>query len=119
MQNVRKTQIKRSIILSNEEFDIAVRKSTGKDITPQLDMDGIWFDYDEDKYDIENVDDYVKECLSNYFEINVTSIHIDDCDLTGVWIVFDKDLSPEKTKTFFEQSERDNDVIEEDVDLDL
>lgn len=96
MKHIKETQLKRSVILSPEEFEYAVEEATGKNIKPQFDMDGLWFDYDyeeEDDKQIEDIDDYVKGCLSKYFEINITSIHIDDCDLTGVWLTFDKDLS--------------------------
>ena len=47
-------------------------------------MDGLWLDGIED----EDVDASLTENLSQYFGMDVTSVHIDDCDNSHVWIEY-------------------------------
>jgi hypothetical protein len=109
MKNLKQHQIKKSAILTSEEFEYAVSEAMGVETYVHFDMDGIWYEcYDKT---IDNIDDVVKQKLSEYFEINITSIHIDDCDLAGVWLTFDKDLSPEKSDHFAEAMEELRDFI--------
>ena len=38
--------------------------------------------------DLDNIEEIVEETISKDIKAEVTSIHIDDCDLAGVWIAY-------------------------------
>lgn len=87
MKNVRENQLKKCIFMDTDEFkEIYVQVFGVYDVeTNQIDVEfntceGIYFD------GISNQDVYAK--LSEYFEITITSIHLDDCEYPGVWICY-------------------------------
>ena len=49
-------------------------------------LDGLFFT--ENTTDTYGGEDDIKEVLSEYFDVTVTSIHSDDCDVIGVWIAY-------------------------------
>ena len=74
---------KRSCLcLTADEFNDICAKIYGADTIVHYAMDGIWLEGVED----EDVDASLNEELSKFFDMNITSVHIDDCDNTNVWI---------------------------------
>jgi hypothetical protein len=85
MRNIREDQIRTAIIMSSEEYEQTVSEALGKEIAVHFEMDGLWY---ETKTEDEVEDEDIKKGLSEYFDVQVTSIHIDDCEESGVWICF-------------------------------
>lgn len=85
---------KSCLCLGYEEFEALCEEATGvDDLQFHYDMDGLWIEEyakKEDEYDLGNEYDLGKvvEALSEALGITITSIHIDDCDMVGVWIVY-------------------------------
>ena len=79
---------KSCLCLGYEEFEALCEEATGvDDLQFHYDMDGLWveeYTEKENGYDLEKV----IEALSEALGITITSIHIDDCDMVGVWIVY-------------------------------
>ena len=73
---------KNSLNLTADEFNDICAKIYGADTIVHYAMDGIWLEGVED----EDVDASLNEELSKFFDMNITSVHIDDCDNTNVWI---------------------------------
>ena len=86
MKNVRESQRKTCIFLEVEEFESILHRLFGKDIETDYSLDGLYIGYENgDDLDTEELHDL----LAKYFDVaTVTSIHIDDADTTGVWIVY-------------------------------
>ncbi len=87
MKNVRENQLKKCIFMETEDFEEVFVNVFGEydEDTNEVDVefdtvDGIYF------CGISNEDVYTE--LSKYFDVNVTSIHIDDFDTIGVWICY-------------------------------
>ena len=78
MKNVKENQLKKCIFKGYDEFKKDVAVALGENVTVECDYEGISFDYDGN----------VLDCISKYYGVEVTSIHIDDCDYIGVWIVY-------------------------------
>ena len=82
---------KNCLCLGYEEFEALCIKATSvDDLRFHYDMDGLWIEESaekEDEYDLEKVIAALTEAMG----INITSIHIDDCDMIGVWIVYTKE----------------------------
>ena len=81
MKNVSKDKLKKCIFLSDDEFEgimyhLGIHVETG--------WEGIFYSKNEDDVD----DSEVYELLSEYFDVEVTSAHCDDCDYMGVWVVY-------------------------------
>ena len=90
MKNVRDTILKKCIFLTTDEFESIIKSLFGfADIT--YEMDGMTI-YGHD--DVINTD-LLHDRLAKYFDVEkITSIHIDDCDEIGVWIVYKGDSYP-------------------------
>ena len=88
IKNVNKYQLKKCILLTLDEYKkILFKIFGGTNIIVYYDLYGLCV------YRSENYDQLSTEELNNklvkYFDVKqVTSIHIDDCDVTGVWIVY-------------------------------
>ena len=87
MKNVKENQLKKCIFMEVDEFQKVFVNVFGEynENTNEIDVefdivDGIYF------CGISNKDVYTE--LSKYFDINITSIHIDDFDTIGVWICY-------------------------------
>lgn len=85
MKNVRPNQLKKCIFLDDEEFTAIVQAV--------FDNENIKVDYTFGGFDIYADEDWVEvgdlyEKLGEYFDVNVTSVHIDNCDYVGVWVVY-------------------------------
>lgn len=81
MKNVRENQLKKCIFFLYDEFEEVI-KDFG--ISAEIDYDGIAFAKGNE--DINN--EAVYAILSKHFDVDVTSIHCDDCDYIGVWVVY-------------------------------
>ena len=90
MKNVRTNQLKKCIFVDAEEFTAIVQAIFD-------DIEGIKVDYTLEGLDVYGNNDCIEtgdlyEKLSEYFDVNITSIHIDDCDYVGVWIVYKEEM---------------------------
>lgn len=92
MQNVREAQKKTCIFLEIEEFNSIIHRLFGDNIETDFSLDGVYVGYENgDNLDTQEMHNK----LAEYFDVaTVTSIHIDDADVTGVWVVY-KDEKPE------------------------
>ena len=87
MKNVRASQLKTCIILTNTEYDALLHELyPDSEIETEYTLEGISIDIDGDCVD---TDDLHKK-LAEYFDVHeVTSTHMDDCEYSiGVWIVY-------------------------------
>ena len=82
MKNINENQLKKCIFKELDEFIRDVNKALGKEVKVICDYDGIYFDTNEDGI----ID--ILDAMSKYYDTEVTSIHIDDCDFIGVWIAY-------------------------------
>ena len=109
MKNLKSCQIIKSAILSMDEFEEAVKSATGCNVVPVCDIYGIHYTGSSEFYDavfeagFEDEEEYIKHSLSEYFDIEITSIHMDDCDYSGIWIAF-KDISIECIEELSEEN---------------
>ncbi len=79
---------KTCLCLASDEYDDLIDNLyPGKKIRVHYDMDGLWYSSDIDD-EWEKYDDEVAEDIGKHLGIDVTSIHIDDCEYPGVWIVY-------------------------------
>lgn len=78
---------KQALCLSADEFDDICVKLYGNEVVTHYAMDGIWIEI-SDVDTISDADARLAEDLSEYLGLNVTSVHIDDKDNVGVWIVY-------------------------------
>lgn len=88
MKNIKEHQLRKCIFMELDEYkDLIDRVTDGlKAVEYEL---GLFYMYTEKA---ENTNTYwnehIEETLSKYFDITVTSIHADDYDDVGVWIVY-------------------------------
>lgn len=85
MKNIKNFQLKQCIFKQFDEFEQDVLEALGNDVKVVCDYDGLSFESNEACL-------YVEEILggmSNYYDVNVMSIHTDHCELIGVWIVYE------------------------------
>lgn len=73
--------IKETICLSSDEFEKILKKIYPHGFETEYSMDGLWVGNKYGELPVE-------EDLTEYFNRKVSSIHLDDCDCVGVWIVF-------------------------------
>lgn len=87
-QEIEPRWMRKCLCMKASEFERLVKIATGRDdLYFHYDMDGLWISGDDEKEEI--TDDKLCKLLSDLLNINVTSVHIDDCDMTGVWIVYE------------------------------
>ena len=84
MKNVRENQLKKCIFKEYDEFKRDVWEILGDDVEISCDYDGIYFECDDEALYTEEV----LTGMSKYYDVEVTSIHIDDCEVIGVWICY-------------------------------
>lgn len=86
MKNIEQYQLKKAISMKYKEFLELMEKL------------GFLVDYDDGLYiaDDSTTDEDAMNALSEYFDVKVTSVHVDDHADMGVWIVYkDKEASAE------------------------
>ena len=82
MKNVKPNQLKKAIFYTLDEFRELVYELCGEDADVDFDYDGLSFSDGDGNYQ------GVTEALEEYFNVTITSIHADDCDYVGVWIIY-------------------------------
>ena len=88
MKNVRDSQLKKAIFLEKEQYEEALLEIFGIDVSVHPDLDGIWYEYNEEALEDE-IENVLLEKLADYFDVDeVTSVHADDCDTVGIWVVY-------------------------------
>ncbi len=75
MKNVNPCRLKQCIILTTKELEEILAPHN---ITVEYDYDGVWFSSDK-----------AKEVLGEHFGVKISTVHIDDCDVAGVWLCLD------------------------------
>lgn len=86
MQNVRPAQLKTTIYLDLDEYKELVNTLFPHTYV-HCETDGLWYERDEGFPEFENEELYT--AMAQYFNVSeVSSVHIDDCDFVGVWIVY-------------------------------
>lgn len=84
MKNVKEYQLKKCIFKEYDEFKRDVAEILGDDVKISCDYEGIYFECNEEPLYTEEV----LAGMSKYYDVEVTSIHIDDCEVIGVWICY-------------------------------
>lgn len=84
MKNVSADRLKKCIFADLPIFEQDVKKAIADDVKIFCDYEGISFKQGNSYLDIN----WVQEKLSKYYGVDVTSIHIDDYDEVGVWVVY-------------------------------
>lgn len=83
MQNVRPENLKTAIFTTLDEFRNLVYELCGENSDVDYDYDGISFG-DEDG----NSEPVIEKLCEHYGVKEITSIHADDCDMVGIWIIY-------------------------------
>ena len=81
MKNVENTMLKTAIFMECDRFEKLLYELTG-DAADDDFVGGIYIT------DNIYVSDETLEKLKEYFDVNITSIHADDADTVGIWIVY-------------------------------
>ena len=94
MKNVKSWQLKTCIFMDMNEFDEIIKKVVSENIVVSYGLiDGIYFENKNNTEEFINEQDIYKK-LAKYFDVKtITSIHIDDFDIVGVWICYHNWLS--------------------------
>lgn len=93
MKNVKPHQMKKCIFLTQSELEVVLSEILQKTVTANVSLYGLDVcTEDEHSDDIDNC--AICDALSKHFDVQVTSIHIDDCDLrlgftVGVWVAYE------------------------------
>lgn len=90
LKNVNEKEIKKALCLSESRFNNVLERVSGGKIRAEYCLDGIIFNTTNDET-IEDVDAIVLKKLSEYFGVTVTSVHMDDYDDIGVWVIYTED----------------------------
>lgn len=90
MKNVENYSLKKCIFMSLEDFEDLVKEITNQKASVQYEYDGIFIETNHDYVDLDEeiYESDVLQLLSEYFDVEVTSFHADDCDYLCVWIVY-------------------------------
>jgi len=81
MKNVENTMLKTAIFMEQDRFEQLLYNLTGD----ETDDDFVGGTYITDGIYIS---DETLEKLKTYFDVNITSIHADDADVVGIWIIY-------------------------------
>ena len=89
MRNVRESQLKKCIFIEGDEFTELIQSfypevQQSASLIVDYTLEGI--DIYSDEIEI-NTDDIIR-FLSEYFDVEVTSFHMDDCEYVGVWVAY-------------------------------
>lgn len=89
MKNVRDVEKKNCILKTLSGFEKDLTKAFNTDVTVETDWDGLTINFaDDSQFKDWKTEDYNRVIAEYYGVSEVTSIHIDDCDEVGVWIVY-------------------------------
>ena len=90
MNNVRLENLKNCIFMEFDDFADCLKEATNGAVDVSYSLDGLMFhniDETADEPDVNSI-------LSAYFDVTVTSVHADDADYVGVWIVYKNNTEP-------------------------
>ena len=89
MKNVKESQLKRCIFMVLDEYSELILNLTDGLLEVEHEVDGLYHDHTEKA---DNTDTYWNEdllvTLSKHFDVEVTSVHSDCCEMPGVWICY-------------------------------
>lgn len=89
MKNTDKYSLKKCIFMTLDSFKELVLELTNGLKKVQYELDGIYFEDTDEAEESETYwNEYMTDTLSKYFDVQVTSIHTDDCEVLGVWICY-------------------------------
>lgn len=95
MNNVNKSQLKKCIFMPIDEYKDLVLELTDGLQKAVYEIDGLYYEHTEKAEETETYhNENITETLSRHFDVNVTSVHADDCEYIGVWICY-KDKNEE------------------------
>ena len=97
MKNLNPHQTKKAIFVELKKFKEDVSKAMGEDVEVFSDLDnGLIFerkdDFDSGHYGCYLEFETVIRKLEEYYNITISSIHLDEHEIIGVWICY-KDIS--------------------------
>lgn len=84
LENIQNFEKKNALVTTACHFDKVLTEISNGEISASYCLDGIWYESDT----ITDTDAFVRDKLSEYLGVNVTSVHLDDCDSIGVWIIY-------------------------------
>ena len=79
MKNVKASMKKKAVFLELDKFEELVEELTNGENTVYV------------EYGDVTLDDGVLEKIAEYYDVNITSIHADCCDVVGIWLIYDKE----------------------------
>lgn len=79
MKAEHKAKKKTALFFTSDEFERLLPQG----VVPHYDLDGLWFDNLKENETDEDVYAYLEKEL----DVKISSVHIDDCDYVGVWLV--------------------------------
>ena len=99
MKNTEKYTLKKAIFLLEDDFKQLVSEASGGKFTAEIDEDYRTIDIRITNNETETIgyqtdgeesNEYcaLLKMLSQHFDTKVTSIHLDNFDTTGIWIVY-------------------------------
>ena len=90
MRNVKENQLKKCIFVGFDEFKSIVESLTDGLKTVKYEF-GIYYDDTEKATESDTYwNEDIKDTLSKYFDVTVTSCHSDDAEYIGVWICYEE-----------------------------
>ena len=87
MKNTNNYTLKTCIFMLADNYERLIRHIM-PNVKTEITLEGIDYYKDDDS---NITDENVNEALSKHFDTTVTSVHIDQCDMTGVWITYKKE----------------------------
>lgn len=87
-KNINEYQLKKCIFYTLDEYEELIKKLLGEDVNVSVeDFTDLYYESTNDEDEGISFDE-IKAALEKYFDVEVTSIHTDGCEYTGVWIVY-------------------------------
>ena len=74
-----KSKVKTTLCFPYDEFERLLPQG----VIPHYDTDGLWFETLKE----DETDEAIYAYLEKELDVKISSVHIDDCDYVGVWIV--------------------------------
>ena len=88
VKNVRENQLKKCIFMELDVFTKLIEEITDGLLTVEYE-DGIYITSTQKTEDTDTLwNENILETLSKYFDVEVTSLHSDNCEYVGVWICY-------------------------------
>lgn len=85
MKNVNEYMLKTCIYMPADEYEELLKELFGEYLRVDFTLEGLGVEYNNITCDEPDI----ASKLAEYFDVKeITSIHIDDCDYMGVWIVY-------------------------------